>query len=81
MTNSAQLKRREQEQLEQKERREYNKLSIENNLKNQLLNVNEHLHIIYVDDHIYIVNKPSGILSVPVIRRNPSLPQLVYHTE
>lgn len=38
----------------------------------------KHLHIIYYDDHICVVSKPSGILSVPGPRRNPSLAGLVH---
>lgn len=36
------------------------------------------LHILYLDEHICVTNKPSGILSVPGPRRNPSLAGLVY---
>ncbi|EEC50181.1 predicted protein, partial [Phaeodactylum tricornutum CCAP 1055/1] len=36
------------------------------------------LHILYCDEHICVVNKPSGILSVPGPRRNPSIANLVY---
>jgi tRNA pseudouridine32 synthase/23S rRNA pseudouridine746 synthase len=40
----------------------------------------EALEIIYVDASICVVNKPSGVLSVPGPRRNPSLANLVYET-
>lgn len=36
------------------------------------------LHILYLDNHICVTGKPSGILSVPGPRRNPSLAGLVY---
>jgi 23S rRNA-/tRNA-specific pseudouridylate synthase len=36
------------------------------------------LRILYCDAHICVVNKPSGVLSVPGPRRNPSLANLVY---
>lgn len=36
------------------------------------------LHILYVDEHICVVNKPSGILAVPGSRRNPSLATTVF---
>jgi 23S rRNA-/tRNA-specific pseudouridylate synthase len=36
------------------------------------------LHILYLDDHICVTSKPSGILSVPGPRRNPSLAGLLY---
>ena len=38
------------------------------------------LQILYCDEHICVVNKPSGVLSVPGHRRNPSLANLVYDT-
>jgi tRNA pseudouridine32 synthase/23S rRNA pseudouridine746 synthase len=38
------------------------------------------LRILYCDSHICVVNKPSGVLSVPGHRRNPSLANLVYDT-
>jgi len=42
------------------------------------LDPNEHLKIIYVDSHIITVDKPSGALSVPGPRRNPSVANLVH---
>lgn len=42
------------------------------------LDPRHHLHILYCDEHICVVNKPSGILSVPGPRRNPSIANLVY---
>lgn len=38
----------------------------------------EALQILYVDAHLCVVNKPSGILAVPGPRRNPSLATAVY---
>jgi tRNA pseudouridine32 synthase/23S rRNA pseudouridine746 synthase len=38
----------------------------------------EALEILYCDAHICVANKPSGVLSVPGPRRNPSLANLVY---
>ena len=38
----------------------------------------QHLHILYLDQHICVTSKLSGILSVPGPRRNPSLANLVY---
>lgn len=38
------------------------------------------LQILYCDEHICVVNKPSGVLSVPGHRRNPSMANLVYDT-
>jgi tRNA pseudouridine32 synthase/23S rRNA pseudouridine746 synthase len=43
------------------------------------LDPSQHLHILYLDEHICVTNKPSGILSVPGPRRNPSLAELVYN--
>lgn len=40
----------------------------------------EALEILYCDAHICVVNKPSGVLSVPGPRRNPALSTLVYET-
>jgi tRNA pseudouridine32 synthase / 23S rRNA pseudouridine746 synthase len=44
----------------------------------QALEASRDLHILYIDAHLCVVVKPSGILSVPGPRRNPSLAQLVY---
>ncbi|VEU33593.1 unnamed protein product [Pseudo-nitzschia multistriata] len=44
------------------------------------LSIEETLKIIYCDSHICVVDKPSGVLSVPGHRRNPSLANLVYDT-
>uniref|UniRef100_A0A7S4APV4 Pseudouridine synthase RsuA/RluA-like domain-containing protein n=1 Tax=Pseudo-nitzschia australis TaxID=44445 RepID=A0A7S4APV4_9STRA len=44
------------------------------------LTIEETLKIIYCDSHICVVDKPSGVLSVPGHRRNPSLADLVYDT-
>jgi tRNA pseudouridine32 synthase / 23S rRNA pseudouridine746 synthase len=38
----------------------------------------EALEIIYCDAHICVTNKPSGVLSVPGPRQNPSLANVVY---
>lgn len=44
----------------------------------QPLNPEQHLRILYVDEHICVVAKPSGVLTVPGPRRNPSISNLVY---
>ena len=36
------------------------------------------LQVLYSDDHICVVNKPSGVLSVPGVNSNPSMLTLVY---
>ena len=38
----------------------------------------QHLHILYRDAHICVVHKPSGVLSVPGPRRNPSVANLIH---
>jgi len=43
-----------------------------------ILDPNKHIHVIYIDPHIIVLNKPSGILSVPGPNRKPSLLNLVY---
>jgi tRNA pseudouridine32 synthase / 23S rRNA pseudouridine746 synthase len=42
------------------------------------LDRHQHLHILYLDDHICVCVKESGILSVPGPRRNPSLAGLLW---
>eukprot|EP00977_Amphora_coffeiformis_P007287 scaffold1581_cov169-Amphora_coffeaeformis.AAC.23 len=44
----------------------------------ETLNPSTDLHILYLDKEICVTSKPSGILSVPGPRRNPSLASLVY---
>jgi tRNA pseudouridine32 synthase/23S rRNA pseudouridine746 synthase len=36
------------------------------------------LKVVFVDDHLVVANKPSGVLCVPDINQNPSLLDLVY---
>lgn len=43
-----------------------------------LLDPNEHLCPIYIDSHIVVVYKKSGVLSVPGPRRNPNVADLVF---
>lgn len=38
----------------------------------------EYLHILYLDADICVIGKPSGVLSVPGPRRNPSMADLVH---
>lgn len=42
------------------------------------LDPQKHLKILYIDKHICVVVKPSGVLSVPGIQRNPSILNLLY---
>jgi 23S rRNA-/tRNA-specific pseudouridylate synthase len=36
------------------------------------------LRVIYVDEHIVVINKPAGVLTVPGVNGNPSILDLVY---
>jgi tRNA pseudouridine32 synthase / 23S rRNA pseudouridine746 synthase len=36
------------------------------------------LQVVFQDDHIVVVNKPSGVLTVPGVNNNPSMLDLVY---
>lgn len=42
------------------------------------VNVDDHLHTVYVDDHIVVTDKPSGILCVPGVNKYKSLLDLVF---
>lgn len=44
----------------------------------QPIDPNIHLQPVYIDSHIVVVNKESGVLSVPGPRRNPSVGGLVH---
>ena len=37
------------------------------------------LNVIFVDDHMVVINKPAGILTVPGLNNNPSILDLVYN--
>lgn len=53
-----------------KKRKEYNAMN--------RLDPNVHLNVIYIDSHIVVVDKSSGVLSVPGPKRNPSTANLVH---
>jgi len=38
----------------------------------------QHLHVVYQDQHLVVTNKPSGVLCVPGVNHNPSLLTLVH---
>jgi 23S rRNA-/tRNA-specific pseudouridylate synthase len=38
------------------------------------------LHVIYADEHLVVINKPAGVLTVPGVNGNPSILDLVYQT-
>mmetsp|Transcript_24970 Transcript_24970/g.52856 ORF Transcript_24970/g.52856 Transcript_24970/m.52856 type:complete len:494 (-) Transcript_24970:479-1960(-) len=42
------------------------------------VNIQDHLHTVYSDDHVVVANKPSGILCVPGVNKNKSLLDLVF---
>lgn len=42
------------------------------------VNIHDHLHTIYSDEHVVVTNKPSGILCVPGVNKNRSLLDLVF---
>ena len=42
--------------------------------------VKDHLHVLHADEHLVVVNKPSGILCVPGVNKYRSLLDLVYET-
>lgn len=67
----------DQDTINNDEERDSNKAYAE--LKaSQPLDPNTHLQPIYIDSHIVVVNKESGVLSVPGPRRNPSVGGLVH---
>jgi len=43
-----------------------------------ILTKEKHLHVMYVDEYMIAVNKPSGVLCVPGVNNKPSMVQLVY---
>eukprot|EP00579_Thalassiosira_antarctica_P013636 CAMPEP_0201940294 /NCGR_PEP_ID=MMETSP0903-20130614/44943_1 /ASSEMBLY_ACC=CAM_ASM_000552 /TAXON_ID=420261 /ORGANISM="Thalassiosira antarctica, Strain CCMP982" /LENGTH=436 /DNA_ID=CAMNT_0048482055 /DNA_START=124 /DNA_END=1430 /DNA_ORIENTATION=- len=42
------------------------------------VNIQDHLHTVYFDDHIAVTDKPSGILCVPGVNKHKSLLNLVF---
>jgi tRNA pseudouridine32 synthase/23S rRNA pseudouridine746 synthase len=78
LSQSAQSLIQKYDKMSEKERDQLeNKIQAEARAS-EPLNPSTDLHIIYLDDHICVTSKPSGILSVPGPRRNPSLAGLVY---
>lgn len=47
--------------------------------QNTISDIQKCIKILYVDDHICVINKPSGILSVPGPRRNPNICEALYY--
>jgi len=64
--------------IQQKELRRQQRKAEAQRRASQPLDPSKHLRPIYIDDHIVVVSKASGALSVPGPRRNPSLANLCY---
>ncbi|KAL3807774.1 hypothetical protein ACHAXA_000327 [Cyclostephanos tholiformis] len=47
---------------------------------NTNVNVVDHLRVVYVDEHVVVIDKPSGILCVPGVNKNRSMLDLVYES-
>jgi RluA family pseudouridine synthase len=68
----------EEQQQQQQQRRCFAKKIEAKARASQPLDPTRDLHILYRDNDIVVVHKPSGILCVPGPRRNPSLANLVH---
>ena len=80
LSKSSEFLKEQYDQLSDEKRRQL-KMKVEAEARaSQPLNSEKHLHILYYDEHICVTCKPSGILSVPGPRRNPSLANLVHNT-
>lgn len=78
LSHSAMARLRQWSQLTKEEKRRLEiKLAAEQRATRPVVAL-EHLRILYVDEHICVVNKPSGILAVPGPRRHPSLANAVF---
>ena len=47
--------------------------------QNTIQEIRKHIKILYRDDHICVINKPSGILSVPGPRRHANICEALYY--
>jgi 23S rRNA-/tRNA-specific pseudouridylate synthase len=77
LSHSARYVLSKYDQLSKEERFQLNNKLAAEARASHVLDPAEHLHLLYYDDHLAVCNKPSGILSVPGPRRNPSLAGLV----
>lgn len=62
------------------EGKQYQSPFISSNRQKFNLDPETHMKIIYIDHHIVVLDKPSGILSVPGPNRKPSLANLAFDT-
>lgn len=58
--------------------RQLRKLRASDRASKTNVNIQDHLHTVHVDEHIVVVNKPSGILCVPGVNGHRSMLDLVY---
>ncbi len=57
--------------------RQMRKLRASDRASKTNVNIHDHLHTVYVDEHVVVVNKPSGILCVPGVNGHRSMLDLV----
>ena len=55
----------------------YNEQNINSNIITQY-NISQDLDVVYEDEHIAVINKPSGVLTVPGKEENPSINKAVF---
>ena len=60
--------------------RQLRKIQALDRASNTNVTVHDHLHVLHVDEHLVVTNKPSGILCVPGVNNYRSLLDLVYET-
>ncbi|KAL7442446.1 hypothetical protein ACHAXH_009228 [Discostella pseudostelligera] len=58
--------------------RQMRKLRASDRASKTNVNIQDHLHAVHVDEHVVVVNKPSGILCVPGVNGHRSMLDLVY---
>ena len=58
--------------------RQLRKIKASDRASKTKLTIQDHLHTVYVDEHVVVTNKPSGILCVPGVNKNKSLLDLVF---
>ena len=69
---------KEEEAIKLKWERQMRKVRASDRASNTKVTKEDHLHILYLDEHFVAVNKPSGILCVPGIHCHDSLLTLVH---
>lgn len=58
--------------------RQMRKLRASDRASKTNVNIQDHLHTVHVDEHVVVVNKPSGILCVPGVNGHRSMLDLVF---